>query len=499
MHLFRVTLFAIVTPCALLADRPFDGAFLRLYKDASLDGQTHIQGALTDRDGLRLRLDAITLTGDLSNLTSDLALPARSGDGYAFRWWSSDAEHLTSTGKVTRPRSSLGPATVLLKVFARKGDTEIDRSFTITIPEETASAPSTPKPALAPVTLAADLVPLVESHWTTAYSPISTPRQSFDFTVSVAPGESIQAAIDLVGKRGGGIVALASGIHPLTSPLTLCDRLTLVGAGRDYTVIRKTADFPGASLRNPKGALSDVVLKDFTIDGDGRPGNGVEISSGIDDPAKQGGRILLQNLVVRDVFDHGVHIKRVSDLLFDRVRINNCGNHSELHHNSYLLGINRLLITDSDFSSPVGGKCLKLTRVVDGILQRTRFADGLLNGIQIDDASRRIALHDCRFEHLGRTALWVICERFGPTATRYTTDPAYAPQQLLVHRCTVTDNTRGAVLKDIRDVTILESTFRNREHDIITLRSASELKLDAATRLAKPPLHAQVPEDVPIL
>lgn len=167
-------------------------------------------------------------------------------------------------------------------------------------------------------------------------------------------------------------------------------------------------------------------MKDFTLDGGGLRGQGINFSSGIDDPATQGNRIMLQNITVRNVFDHGMATSRVSNLIFDHVNLMYNGNDS------------------------------------------------------------------------GRTALWFICERFGNTPTRYTRDPQYAPQDVLINRCTVVGNTRGAVFKDVKRVRIVNSTFRSREADILTLRCADEVKIED-TSLSKPPGHFTAPEDVPIL
>ena len=92
----------------------------------------------------------------------------------------------------------------------------------------------------------------------------------------------------------------------------------------------------------------------------------------------------------------------------------------------------------------------------------------------------------------------MICERFGKTATRYTDDPHYAPQQIMINRCEVVENGRGAVLKDVRDALIRNSDFKNRQSDVITLRCADEVIIEN-TRLSKPVQRTNVPEEVPIL
>lgn len=66
----------------------------------------------------------------------------------------------------------------------------------------------------------------------TPFDPLTKQRCKCECTVTVAPGESLAAAIDKIGE-GGGVVCLLPGHHILPDTLTVVDkdRLTLRGAG----------------------------------------------------------------------------------------------------------------------------------------------------------------------------------------------------------------------------------------------------------------------------
>jgi len=494
---FVATALLVSTLQPLLTAEP-EGVMRRLYSDPTPGALTRITGGLRDLDGLAVRLEAVRIPGDLSAVTQDLVLPQETGDGYHIYWWSSNFEVVAPDGKVTRPRSMLEDAEVRLKAILRKGETQAERVFTVKVLKEATSPSPVIEPAIRPVAMDAEAEAMIDEMWGDAFQKVTYPQQFFDFTVEVAPGESIQAALDQAKAAGGGVVQLLPGIHPLTEPVIMSDRITLVGAGRDYTILRKTAEFSGHTLSHAGGAMYDVVLKDFTLDGSGLTGQGINFSSGIPDPDTQSNRIMLQGITVRNVFDHGMATSRISNLIFDDVHMAYNGNHSELFHNLYLLGINKLLISDSILSSPTAGKSLKLTRIKHSLVQRTEMRDGLWNAVQIDDQGRYNFFHRVHIENFGRTALWFICERFGRTETRYTQDSQYAPQHIVINRCELIGNTRGTVFKDVIDARIINSTLDNRESDVVTLRCADQITIEDSTLTHEPEHHTR-PEGVPIL
>lgn len=70
---------------------------------------------------------------------------------------------------------------------------------------------------------------IMTAKWNSDFQHVEYPKQWLDNTVSVKPGESIQAAIDAVSEAGGGVVYLKEGTYVLDSTLTLKSKTTIVG------------------------------------------------------------------------------------------------------------------------------------------------------------------------------------------------------------------------------------------------------------------------------
>ena len=87
--------------------------------------------------------------------------------------------------------------------------------------------------------------------------------------VIVAPGDSVQAAIDTVSANGGWVL-LATGIHVLPAPLRLPSGITLAGQGRETILIldpQVTQERAGVAIVNGTDDLHDVTLRDFVVEG----------------------------------------------------------------------------------------------------------------------------------------------------------------------------------------------------------------------------------------
>lgn len=77
----------------------------------------------------------------------------------------------------------------------------------------------------------------------------------------VAPGDDIQAAIDAVNREGGGIVQLLAKTYILTSDIELKSNVTLLGAGRDLTIL----NFNNRNFRVRMTGTSASVLQNISI------------------------------------------------------------------------------------------------------------------------------------------------------------------------------------------------------------------------------------------
>ena len=64
-----------------------------------------------------------------------------------------------------------------------------------------------------------------------------TDLQVSGFIKTVSIGQSIQSAIDFLNYHNGGEVRLDAGTHTLTDDITLYSGVSLVGSGRDNTIL----------------------------------------------------------------------------------------------------------------------------------------------------------------------------------------------------------------------------------------------------------------------
>jgi parallel beta-helix repeat protein len=87
--------------------------------------------------------------------------------------------------------------------------------------------------------------------------------------ITVAPGDSVQAAID-TASTNSSCVLLATGIHVLPAALRLPSGMTLAGQGRETILIldpQVTQERAGVAIVNGTDDLHDVTLRDFVVEG----------------------------------------------------------------------------------------------------------------------------------------------------------------------------------------------------------------------------------------
>ena len=83
---------------------------------------------------------------------------------------------------------------------------------------------------------------------------------------SVKLGDSIQAAIDYVNDRGGGEVRLASGTYTVADDITMYSNISLIGSGRDSTILEFSGSANGVLVVGTVGTIKkNWSIKDLTI------------------------------------------------------------------------------------------------------------------------------------------------------------------------------------------------------------------------------------------
>jgi hypothetical protein len=207
----------------------------------------------------------------------------------------------------------------------------------------------------------------------------------------VAPGEPIQSAIDTVAKAGGGVVALAAGVHTLQTALLLRSNITLVGAGRE-TVIHLDPAATGYCISTDTFPLRQVSLRNLLIEGASSaewpsdPNSGVQARS-THGSASRGGIAL-----------RGNRRGDISHLIIDRVTVRNCTLNGVL-----LTGTNDAVIRNCDFTDNGGAVVpgpgqhhnLSMIGVERCAVTGSRLATSMFGCGLLAQLSRTVTVRDC--------------------------------------------------------------------------------------------------------
>jgi polygalacturonase len=211
--------------------------------------------------------------------------------------------------------------------------------------------------------------------------------------IAVAPGESIQGALDKLKASGGGTVSLGSGLHTLPATLRLYSGVTIAGSGIDCELFldpEKTQY--EAAIVNADPGLHDVVLRDFVIEGatvpqaPRDPNSDVQKRRTLQGPIRSGIVFLADNKAT------------LRNMRLEHVTVRNC-----IFSGVYINGAENLDVANCDFSAnggippPGPGKNhnLKLDHVSNVAISGSRLCDSMFgNGIAVS-FGHNIAIRDC--------------------------------------------------------------------------------------------------------
>lgn len=191
---------------------------------------------------------------------------------------------------------------------------------------------------------------------------------------SIAPGESIQDALDKM-KTSGGTLTLKAGLHVLPASLRVPSGVTIVGSGLSCELYLDPEKGVGeAAIINAEPNIHDVVLRDFVIEG----GQALTVSR---DPNSDVARRRSMRGPIRAgiVFQSdGTAVMR--DLRFEHITVRNC-----TYNAVELFGAERVNIVNCDISAsggmvppgPEKNHNLKMNHVSSVAVAGSRFADAM--------------------------------------------------------------------------------------------------------------------------
>ena len=212
-------------------------------------------------------------------------------------------------------------------------------------------------------------------------------------TITVAPGGSIQDALDKLKASGGGTLNLAAGVHTLPASLRLPSGVTIVGTGLGCELFLDPAKAGNeAAMVNAEPDMHDVALRDFVIEGGQAPAASRDPNSdaGMRRSAHGPNRAGI-------VFESdGKAVQR--NLKFEHITVRNC-----TYNAVELFGAEQVNIVSCDFSGSGGmvppgpGKNhnLKMNRVSRVAIDGSRFADSMWgHGVAVI-SGREVTIRDC--------------------------------------------------------------------------------------------------------
>jgi hypothetical protein len=212
--------------------------------------------------------------------------------------------------------------------------------------------------------------------------------------VEVAPGQSIQEALDARAGSGGWVV-MAKGLHTISASLRMPSGVTLAGHGRE-TIVFFDPKIPAANaavaIVNATDDLHDVTLRDFVVEGS-------TLSRPPTDPNQDHRTRSYQSAPSRGgILFAAQRSGQMRNLRFEHLTVRNC-----THNGVAIRGAAQVAIVASDFSdsgsSGVPGPGLEhnllLTRVIGAEVRDSRLDDSPWgSGVEVT-FSRDIAVSNC--------------------------------------------------------------------------------------------------------
>ncbi len=211
--------------------------------------------------------------------------------------------------------------------------------------------------------------------------------------IRVAPGESIQDALEQLKASGGGTLRLGAGLHVLPSTLRMPSGVTMVGTGIDCELFLDPATRGGeAAILNAEPDMHDVGLRGFVIEGGQAP-------AASRDPNSDVQRRRLEHGPIRaGIFFQSDGKSLMRNLRLEHITVRNC-----TYNAVELFGAEQVEIVNCDISASGGmvppgpGKNhnLKMNHIARVVISGSRFADSMWgHGVAVI-FGHHITLRDC--------------------------------------------------------------------------------------------------------
>jgi hypothetical protein len=248
--------------------------------------------------------------------------------------------------------------------------------------------------------------------------PMSAPPAH---AITVAPGESIQEALNKLKANGGGTLSLVAGLHTLPATLKLPSGVTIAGTGLDCELFLDPKAGQEAAIVNADPDMHDVVLRDLVIEGGQEPAASRDPNSDVGrrrfgrGPIRAGivfqsdGKSVMRDLrfehiTVRDCTYNAVELYGVEQVGIVNCDISGSGGMVPpgpgKNHNLKMNRVSRVTINGSRFDDSIWGHGVAVISGRDVTIRDCEIARNELNGVMIAE-SRQVTVEDCLTEGNG--------------------------------------------------------------------------------------------------
>lgn len=238
--------------------------------------------------------------------------------------------------------------------------------------------------------------------------------------VTVAPGDSIQDALDKLKASGGGTLSLAAGIHRLPGTLKLPSSVTIAGTGLDCELFLDP-NSGEAAVVNADPDMHDVAFRDLVIDGGDQPQPSRDPNSDVGrrrlahGPIRAGivfqgdGKTLMRNVQLEHVTVRNCTYSAVELFGVENVAIVNCdisGSGGMVppgpgkNHNLKMNHVSQVAISGSRFDDSMWGHGVAVIFGRDVTIRDCELARNQLDGVMIAESSQ-VTVEDCLAEGNG--------------------------------------------------------------------------------------------------
>jgi parallel beta-helix repeat protein len=224
--------------------------------------------------------------------------------------------------------------------------------------------------------------------------------------ITVAPGDSIQAAINACAGKSNWVI-LATGVHILKSPLRMPSGVTLSGEGRG-SVLMLAAGTNGNTIVNGTNTMQNITIRDLLLEGAATAGPEFDpnasrrlrsymsapVRAGIlfsADSINQMHKIRLEHLTVQNCTKNGVSIRGAANVIIKNCDFSDNGANvvpgAGLMHNLQLTHSSDVEVGYSRFDTSPWGSGIDVSFCTGIVISNNETARNKLSGIRCTESS----------------------------------------------------------------------------------------------------------------